>query len=138
VIDVDSDSNCRYRALALSLGRNESEWPKVRKELKKKLNEKEQFYQILFLANNDYNIIKNETSWEDGPSNVIFLPHHQPLNRNEAFAIAFVNNNYYVAITLKPSAPVPLIVNQWSQFATSEASRWKLLIQYRINKFLSI
>ncbi|CAG8854146.1 23517_t:CDS:1, partial [Gigaspora margarita] len=43
-IDMDSNGNCRYRALALSLERNESEWPEVRKELKKELNEKEQFY----------------------------------------------------------------------------------------------
>ncbi|CAG8762137.1 4846_t:CDS:1, partial [Cetraspora pellucida] len=70
--------------------------------------------------------------------NLTFLPHHYLLNRNETFAIAFVNNNHYVAITLKPGAPVPPIVNRWTQFATSTAIRWKLLIQNRIDCFLTI
>ncbi|CAG8609749.1 20591_t:CDS:2 [Dentiscutata erythropus] len=44
--------------------------------------------------------------------NFTFLLHHQLLNQNKALAIAFVNNNYYVAITLKPGAPVSqLLIN---------------------------
>ncbi|CAG8755954.1 20552_t:CDS:2, partial [Dentiscutata erythropus] len=34
--------------------------------------------------------------------NFTFLPYYQLLNQNEALAIAIVNNNYYVAIILKP------------------------------------
>ncbi|CAG8732243.1 28528_t:CDS:2 [Dentiscutata erythropus] len=168
VTNVNGDGNCGYRALAVCLGRNENEWSEVRKELRKELIEREQFYRALFLANNDYEIILKEISWIDGPCtfehwmrmpqvgdvitnayqrplyffslqiSLTFLPHHHPLNRNKALAIAIVNNNHYVAITLKPGAPVPPIVNQWTQFATPAATRWKLLIQSRIDRFLSI
>ncbi|CAG8489816.1 9715_t:CDS:2 [Dentiscutata erythropus] len=123
VIDVDKDGNYGYRALAVSLERNENEWLEVRKELKNELNEREQFYQSLFLANDDYEIIKKEISWLDGSLNLTFLSYHQPLNQNRALAIGFVNNNHYVAIVLKPGAPIPPIVNRWLQFTTSAASR---------------
>ncbi|CAG8766277.1 873_t:CDS:2 [Cetraspora pellucida] len=70
--------------------------------------------------------------------NLTFFLHHYSLNRNEVLAIAFINNNHYVAITLKPGAPVPPIVNRWTQFATLTMIRWKLLIQNRIDRFLTI
>ncbi|CAG8531672.1 8867_t:CDS:2 [Cetraspora pellucida] len=141
VINVNKDDNCSYRAVAVSLERSENEWSVVRKELKKELNEKKQFYQSIFLANNDYETIIKEIAWVNGPCtfeywmrmlqmgdviantyqrllyffssqiNLIFLSHHQPLNRNGALAIAFINNNHYVALVLKSDAPVPLIIN---------------------------
>ncbi|CAG8522498.1 19153_t:CDS:2 [Dentiscutata erythropus] len=43
-----------------------------------------------------------------------FLPYHHPLNQNEALAMAFVNENHYVALVLRPGTPVPPIVNRWS------------------------
>ncbi|CAG8679847.1 7668_t:CDS:2 [Cetraspora pellucida] len=119
-------------------------------------------------SNDDYETIMKEISWANGPCtfehwmrmlqmgdvianvyqrplyffslqiNFTFLPYHHPLNRNEALAIAFVNNNHYVAITLKPDAPVLSIVNRWTQFATSTAIRWKLLIQNHIDCFFII
>ncbi|RIB09920.1 hypothetical protein C2G38_2043923 [Gigaspora rosea] len=66
VINVDRDGNCGYRALAIGLQRDKNEWPEVRKELQKELIEKEQFYQTLFLANEDYETIIKEISWVDG------------------------------------------------------------------------
>ncbi|CAG8664616.1 9369_t:CDS:1 [Ambispora gerdemannii] len=166
VINVDGDGNCGYRVLAVCLGRNESEWPEVKKELREELNKREQFYRSLFLVNGDYAAIMREISWVDGPctfeywmrmplmgdviantyqrplhffslqTNLTFLPHHHPLNRNKALAMAFVNNNHYVAIMLKSGAPVPPIINRWIQFATLAATKWKLLIQDRIAQFL--
>ncbi|CAG8786515.1 17735_t:CDS:1, partial [Racocetra persica] len=44
-----------------------------------------------------------------------FFPYHHPLNQNEALAIAFINNNHYVVLVLRPDTPVLLIVNRWSQ-----------------------
>ncbi|CAG8722944.1 5469_t:CDS:2, partial [Dentiscutata heterogama] len=139
VTNINGDGNCEYRELV-----------------------------ALFLANNDYEIILKEISWIDGPCtfehwmrmpqvrdvimnayqrplyffslqiSLNFLLHHHLLNQNEALAIAIVNNNHYVAITLKPAASVPSIVNRWIQFATPAATRWKLLIQSHIDCFLSI
>ncbi|CAG8477490.1 4202_t:CDS:2, partial [Gigaspora rosea] len=118
VINVDGNGNCRYRAVAVGLGRNENEWPNVKKELFKELNKNEQFYRSLFLANDDYDTILKEIPWESGPCtfdhwmkmpqmddvianaykrplyffslqiSLTFLPYHHPLNRNEALAIA--------------------------------------------------
>ncbi|RIB14178.1 hypothetical protein C2G38_2195832 [Gigaspora rosea] len=70
--------------------------------------------------------------------NLTFLPHHHPLNRNEALTLAFINNNHYVAMVLRPGTPVSPIINRWTQFATLAAIRWRLLIQDRIDKFLLI
>ncbi|CAG8583121.1 24382_t:CDS:2 [Racocetra persica] len=60
VIHVNKDGNCSYKAVAVSLGRSENEWLVIRKELKKELNEREQFYQSLVLANDDYETIIKE------------------------------------------------------------------------------
>ncbi|CAG8731254.1 4376_t:CDS:2 [Dentiscutata heterogama] len=117
---MDRDGNCGYRVLAVCLGK----------------------------TNDDYETIIREISWIDSPCifehwmrmpqmgnviantyqrllyffslqiNLTFLPHYQPLNWNKALAIAIVNNNHYVTITLKPGAPIPPIINRWSQFAT--------------------
>ncbi|CAG8615169.1 22756_t:CDS:2 [Dentiscutata erythropus] len=159
---LNGDGNCGYRAVAVCLKRNENEWSEIRKELLKELIEKEQFYRMLFFANDDYDVIKKEITWESGPCtfehwmkmpqmghviantyqrplyffslqiSLTFLPYHHSLNRNEALAIVFINNNHYVPIVLRASAPVPPIVNRWTQFATSAAIHWKLLIQDRI------
>ncbi|CAG8540275.1 8787_t:CDS:1 [Cetraspora pellucida] len=168
VVNVDGDGNCGYRAVAVGLGRNENEWPNIRKELFEELNKNEPFYRSLFLANDDYDMILKEISWKSGPCtfdhwmkmpqmddvianaykrplyffslqiSLTFLPYHHPLNRNEALAIAFVNQNHYVTMVLKPGAPVPPIVNRWTQFPTLAAARWKLLIQDRISQFLLV
>ncbi|CAG8525843.1 11928_t:CDS:2 [Gigaspora margarita] len=139
VTDVNGDGNCGYRALAVCLERNENEWLEVRKELRKELIEREQFYQTLMPQIGDViaNTYQRLLYFFSLQISLTFLPHHHPLNRNEALAIAIVNNNHYVAITLKPGAPVPPIVNQWTQFATLAAARWKLLIQSHIDRFLS-
>ncbi|CAG8816741.1 28821_t:CDS:1 [Dentiscutata erythropus] len=67
VINVEADGNCGYRAVAASLEKNKNEWPNNRKELLKELIEKEQFYWMLFIANDDYDMIIKEISWENGP-----------------------------------------------------------------------
>ncbi|CAG8686286.1 15188_t:CDS:1, partial [Dentiscutata heterogama] len=51
VVNVNGDGKYRYRAVAVGLGRNENE----------------PFYQSLFLANDDYDIILKEISWESSP-----------------------------------------------------------------------
>ncbi|CAG8766993.1 8571_t:CDS:2 [Cetraspora pellucida] len=60
VIDVNGDSNCGYRALAVCLEKNESEWLEIRKELYRELNENKQFYKTLFLVKDNYETIIKE------------------------------------------------------------------------------
>ncbi|RIB25109.1 hypothetical protein C2G38_2278557, partial [Gigaspora rosea] len=54
--------------------------------------------------------------------NLTFLPYHHLLNRNEALTLAFINNNHYVAMVLRPGTPVPPIINCWTQFASLAAT----------------
>ncbi|CAG8664125.1 19474_t:CDS:2 [Cetraspora pellucida] len=44
VVNIDEDGNCKYRAVAVGLGRNENKWPNIRKKLFEELNKNEPFY----------------------------------------------------------------------------------------------
>ncbi|CAG8834162.1 26538_t:CDS:2, partial [Gigaspora margarita] len=107
VINKDKDGNCEYRALAVSLGRTNNNYKKINKEISWKDDPCAFEYWMRISQMDD--IIANTYQ---GPlyffttSESYFYFISQPLNRNEALAIAFVNNNYYVAIVLKPGAPV--------------------------------
>ncbi|CAG8614803.1 14312_t:CDS:2 [Dentiscutata heterogama] len=82
VININEDSNCGYKVVAMS--------------------------------NNDYDMIVKEISWESGPCTF----EHWMRMPQIALAMAFVNENHYVALVLRPGTPVLPIVNRWSQFAT--------------------
>ncbi|CAG8676412.1 12786_t:CDS:2 [Dentiscutata heterogama] len=113
VINVDRDGNCGYRAVAMCLGRNEDKWSEIKKELLNELNEKEQFYRIMpQIGNVIANTYQRPLYFFSLQISLIFLPYHYPLNRNEALAMAFINENHYVALVLRPGTPVPLIVNR--------------------------
>ncbi|CAG8670583.1 1937_t:CDS:2 [Dentiscutata erythropus] len=44
VVNIDGDGNCKYRAVAVGLERNENEWPNIRKKLFEELNKNGPFY----------------------------------------------------------------------------------------------
>ncbi|CAG8787400.1 12936_t:CDS:1, partial [Cetraspora pellucida] len=65
-----------------------------------------------------------------------FLPDNIPLNRNQPIVFAFIDKqNYYIAMRLKPNAPVPVIVNRWQNICSNQSKIWEKLFEARISRF---
>ncbi|CAG8781003.1 16991_t:CDS:2 [Cetraspora pellucida] len=65
-----------------------------------------------------------------------FLPDNILLNRNQPIVFAFIDKqNHYIAMRLKPNAPVPVIVNRWQNICSNQSKIWEKLFEARISCF---
>lgn len=46
--DVEGDGNCGFRSVAVSMGRNQNEWPAIRRELLEELNDNKKEYRSIY------------------------------------------------------------------------------------------
>lgn len=165
--NVRGDGNCGFRAIAISLGKPEDEWPSIRHDIFNELaNRRDHYVQLFLEGENEYNNVVSIVQWEKGPCGIdnwmlmpsfgypiantfqrpihyfsrhqclTFLPDNIPLNRNQPIAFAFIDTqNHYIAIKLKPNAPVPTIVQGWQNICLDKSKIWAKLFEGRIAHF---
>lgn len=67
---------------------------------------------------------------------ITFLPDNAPLNRNASIVFAYIlEKQHFVAMKLKPNAPVPPIANGWEDIRSEQSKIWKNLFISRIAHF---
>lgn len=64
-VEVKADGNCGFRAVAVSLGRSQDDWPNIRKELRLEMEKNEETYVKIFGAK-AYRGYLDRVKWDSG------------------------------------------------------------------------
>ena len=149
--------------MAILIGKNQDEWPEIRKDLRKELEDfKEKYIQIFHEA--DYNRYLNILDWQSGGCSsdkwlvmpfmgtliantfnrpVYFFSSLQsytiPPQRTPPSDIApisfFLVGAHYNVLKLTQNCPLPPIYPAWESSANDEAKPWKGFLNERIKRY---
>ena len=146
IMNVEGDGNCGFRAVAVALGRDQSEWPPIRNLLKSNMEYNHFFYQKMFkegykeiLSTIDWftgECLNNKEKWMVMPEfgaiitnsfnrPVVYLSHAQCLTflptintDNVCKEIIGIGwfSEHFVSIQLTNDCPLPPIAGSWRKW----------------------
>ena len=163
IINVGADGNCRFRCVAVLIGRNEEDWCEIRKEMSAHMVEEKDLYEKV-IGTKDYERDLDVVDWESGPctqenwmimpdfghiitnlynrpvhyfsqqQSFTFLPFTGPPNCNASMAFV-LDGSHFNAINLKENSPLPPIVPNWEHWASDAALKWKEKFNFQMEMF---